>query len=200
MKCVCEPLNLPLTTPVCVQYGVLKALWLSIQDFWDLLLYCWACGFWVLKDHGAFFFKGQSFFWPLALRNGGSTVLWIVRNHLLNTASHPRRHEYLTTSCCACRTQFSHLGGGVDSARCKAPSSLAACFRSSGWPPSLHALLSASLVGHCTWRNDGTAWEQHFVSLLPRHQLQVKVLGIILIEGALYLICNWSPGSSITRM
>ena len=135
----------------------------------------------------------------LYLQIGGTTALWTVQNHLLNTVSYPRRREYSTTSSCVCRGKFSYLGN-VHSARCKAPSSLAACFRSSGWPSSLYALFSASHIGHCTWRNDGTAWEQHFVSLLPWHQFQVKVLGIILIERTLYIICNWSPGGSITRM
>lgn len=63
MKWICEPLNVPLATSVRVKCGVLKALWLGVQDLWDLMN-CWACGFWVSKDHGAFFFKGQSFFWP----------------------------------------------------------------------------------------------------------------------------------------
>jgi len=154
---------------------------LSFEGLWCLLLQgsVILLAFWPLKREAQQPFKSWG------------TTCW--------TVSHPWRHECSTISCCACRPQFSHLGN-VDSARCEAPSSLAACLRSSGWPSSLYALFSASLVGHCTWRNDGTAWEQHFVSLLPWHQFQVKVLGIILIEGTLYLICNWSPGSSITRM
>jgi len=60
MKCMYEPLNVPPATSVCVKYCVLRAVWLSTEDFCDLMLYCWACGFlsfegsWCLLLQGSF--------------------------------------------------------------------------------------------------------------------------------------------------
>lgn len=76
---------------------------------------------------------------------------------------------------------------------------LAIVSSASGQFAFIHHETCSSIMGYSARWHHGFARNKYLFGLFPRYQLQVEIVGIVLVERAVYLLCNRSTRSRVER-